>query len=575
MVMRLVPAAIVAAATLVAPPILANQPSPESAALKTVTDEFLRARAGSGDPAGLPLARVREQAAQARGVLARLQAIDTAKLSHDDWITHALLTFDAGLMRDAERFYWMDFRVTPYTSPLGRGLTARFEAMPVATAEDRLAYIDALHQLANAMTSHEMRLRSQMARGVVLPVEELRLVVPFVRATVEDPASSGFAISPQRLEKVPAAERASFRAAVDEAIATAIVPAVNRLVAFLDGPYRAKAPAHVGVSHYPGGLEYYAHLITRHTTLSLTPEEIHQRGLDEVSRLERELDEARKAAGFNGTLAEFRTFLKTDRRFFARTADEFGALMMKAIARIEPRIDAYFLRRPKAPYGVLRLEPALEPSMTYGYYQIPSPLEASGFYRYNGSQLDKRSVLNAAALIYHELIPGHHFQLLLVAENDRLPAVRRGARYTPFNEGWGEYASDLAGEMGMYADPYDRAGRLAMDLFLSTRLVVDTGMNALGWSREKAMDFMRTHTLESEVQIDTETLRYSVDMPGQALAYKLGAMKIHELRKRAADALGSRFDIRRFHDYMLDAGAMPLPVLEAHVACFIKEVHAR
>lgn len=553
-------------------PLAATQ-AQEHPALAAIAAEFVRIRAGQGDAAGPSLARVREQAAQAAGVLERLAAIDTTALTHDEWITHALLTFEAGLLREAERYFWMDFRVTPYSSPLGRLLGARFDARPVATPEQRLGYLDALHQFGAALASHEMRLRSQLARGIVLPAEELRLVVPFIRSLVEDPASSDFAVSPSRLDTVPASDRDRFKADVDHAIEAVIVPAVNRLAAFLDGPYRAKASSRVGVSQYPGGSEYYAFLIRRHTSLALSPEAIHRKGLDEVARLERELDRARQQAGFAGTLDEFRTFLKTDRRFFVTNSDDYGGLMMKAVARIEPRIDAFFLRRPKAPYGVLRLDPSLEPSMTYGFYQIPSEAEPRGLYRFNGSQLDKRSTLNAAALIYHELIPGHHFQFMLRAENPQLSAFRRGSNYTPYIEGWGEYASDLAGEMGMYTDPYDRAGRLAMDLFLSTRLVVDTGMNALGWSREQAMDFMRAHTLESDVQIDTETLRYSVDMPGQALAYKLGALKIHDLRQKAEAAMGTAFDIRRFHDHVLDAGALPLTVLEGHVECFIRERH--
>jgi len=566
---------VIGLALLLSLPLSAEQPAPENAALKAAADEFMRLRGGGTDPAGPTLARVREQSVQAAQLLARLQAIDVSALTHDEWITHALLTFEAELMRDAEPFFWMDFRVTPYSSPLGRLLGARFDVMPIATPEQRVAYLDALYQLGTAMQAHETRLRSQLARGIALPAEELRLVVPFIKSLVEDPASSGFALSPARLESVPAADRDRFRGDVEQAIASVIVPAVERLTAFLEGPYRAKASTQVGVSQYPGGREYYAFLIRRHTSLSLTPEQIHQKGLEEIARLERELDAARAQAGFTGSLAEFRTFLKTNPRFFAKTSGEYGALMMKAIARIEPKVDAFFLRRPKAPYGVLRLDPSLEPSMTYGFYQIPTAAEPRGLYRYNGSQLDKRSTLNAAALIYHELIPGHHFQFMLRTENPGLSAFRRSANYTPYSEGWGEYASDLAGDMGMYTDPYDRAGRLSMDLFLSTRLVVDTGMNALGWPREKAMAFMRDHTLESDVQIDTESLRYSVDMPGQALAYKLGALKIHELRRKAAAGMGGAFDIRRFHDHLLDAGAMPLTVLEEHVGCLVKERHRK
>ena len=269
------------------------------------------------------------------------------------------------------------------------------------------------------------------------------------------------------------------------------------------------------MSQYSGGADYYRYLIHQHTGLDLTPQQIQDIGVAEIARLEGELDKVRVAAGFSGSFAEFRTFLKTDRRFFPKSSDDIGVTMMAAIRRIEPKIDSYFTLMPKAPYGVKRLDESLEQSMTYGYYQLPSAADPMGLYRFNGSQPESRSVLMAPATIYHELIPGHHFQLALRRESTTLSPFRRNLMHTAFTEGWAEYASDLAGEMGMYdADPYARAGRLAMDLFLSSRLVVDTGMNALGWSRDRAMAYMRDHTLESDVQINTETLRYSSDMPG-------------------------------------------------------------
>ena len=563
-------------ALLCSAPLTARQERPEAAAVRMAADEFARNNAATGGAAGLTFEQVRDRARAASALLATLDALDTSKLTHDEWITHALLKFEAELQRDAETFYWLDFRVTPYASPLARNLMARFGAMPVATAADRLAYLDALYQLPQALEAHEARLRSQTARGIVLPAAEIDLVVPFVRSMVADPASSPFALAPSRLATVPQADRDAFRAAVDEAIAAAVVPAVGRLAAFIDGPYRARAAKAVGVGQYPSGREYYQHLIRRHTGTDLTPEQIHKIGLDEVARLERELDAVRTEAGFTGSLAGFRHYLKTDRRFFATDSEQFATLMMAAIRRIEPKVDAYFEKKPKAPYGVLRLDPALEPSMTYGFYQIPTAAEPRGLYRFNGSKPSERTTLTMAPLIYHELVPGHHSQVGLRTEAEGLSPFRRAARYTSYNEGWAEYASDLAGEMGMYENPYDRAGRLAQNLFLSTRLVVDTGMNALGWSRERAMQFMRDHTLEGEVQIETETLRYSTDIPGQALAYKMGGLKIHELRGRARAAMGSAFDIRRFHGHLLDGGAMPIDVLEQHMACFIGgEKHRR
>ncbi len=196
----------------------------------------------------------------------------------------------------------------------------------------------------------------------------------------------------------------------------------------------------------------------------------------------------RERLAFTGTKAEFHAFLRTDPRFFPKTPDEIGDKLMAAMREMEPKLDGLFLRRPKAPYGVKRLDPRLEGSMTYGYYQVPTPRDPKGYYNYNGSKLESRSLLNVRALAFHELAPGHHFQINLQTENGSLPPIRRETRHTAYTEGWGEYASSLGDEAGLFADPYDQYGRLMMDMFLSVRLVVDTGMNALGWSRERAMD---------------------------------------------------------------------------------------
>jgi uncharacterized protein (DUF885 family) len=460
--------------------------------------------------------------------------------------------------------------ITPYASPL-RGATGTFEALPLRTDADLMAYLDALNRFPITIASYEARLRSQMSRGIVMPAEEFRLALPYIRSFGAAAASSP--LRPQA-SRMAADVQSRYLEQIDQAITGVVNPAIERLATFVDGPYRAKAPAAVGLSQYPGGRAYYDFLIRRNTSLTLTPEQIHEIGLNEVARLEAELEKVRVAAAFKGTAAEFHAFLRNDRRFKAGSADDIGERMMTAIKRIEPKVSGYFPVTPAAPYGVRRLDPALEQAMTYGYYQQPSGGEPGGYYLFNAFKPTERSILMAEATIYHELVPGHHFQIALQRENSSLIPYRRGAGFTAYTEGWAEYASDLAGEMGMYADPYARAGRLAMDLFLSTRLVVDTGMNALGWPREKAIAFMRDHTFESDLQIDTESLRYSADYHGQALAYKLGARKFHELRDQASRALGPAFDLPAFHAYVLRAGAMPLTVLEGHVACFIHERHA-
>jgi uncharacterized protein (DUF885 family) len=224
---------------------------------------------------------------------------------------------------------------------------------------------------------------------------------------------------------------------------------------------------------------------------------------------------------------------------------------------------------------VKRLEAEREPGMTFGTYEPPSAAEPRGLYYFNGSKLEDRSLLTAGPLIYHELVPGHHFQIALASENTSLPPFRRELWDTAYVEGWGEYSSAVAEEMGMYADPYDLYGRLSMDMFLSVRLVVDTGMNAFGWPRVKAVQYMREHLMESDTQIASESLRYSADIPGQALAYKMGSRGFWELRKRAETALGQRFDVRRFHDCILGSGSLPLSALGRKVDAFIAKEKAR
>ena len=556
-------------------PILLAQTAPAAgpADLKALVAEVTARRGAAGRSlAILPtLEQATADATWAEAFLARLHTLAPDRLTHDEWITYAMLEHDASIQKDAAQFYWFGVPITPYASPL-RAASGTFEALPLRTDADLTAYLDALNRFPITVASYEARLRSQMDRGIVMPAEEFRLALPYIRNFGAAGASS-----PLRplASRIPPDAQVRYLERIDAAITGAVNPAVERLAAFVDGPYRAKAPAAVGLSQYPGGRAYYEFLIRRNTSLTLTPEQIHQIGLSEVARLEAELDKVRVAAGFKGSAAEFHAYLRNDRRFKAGSADDIGERMMTAIKRIEPKVGGYFPVAPKAPYGVRRLDPALEQAMTYGYYQQPSGAEAGGYYLFNAFKPPERSILMAEATIYHELVPGHHFQIALQRENSSLIPYRRNAGFTAYTEGWAEYASDLAGEMGMYADPYARAGRLAMDLFLSTRLVVDTGMNVLGWPREQAVAFMRDHTFESDLQIDTESLRYSADYHGQALAYKLGARKFHELRDEASKALGPKFDLPAFHAYVLRAGAMPLTVLEGHVACFVHERHVR
>jgi uncharacterized protein (DUF885 family) len=524
---------------------------------------------------GLPIDRLPEISAAREEARARAAATLSTSLSGvprdglalEDALSLDVLQYKLAQEANAPALYWYQFPVTPYASPLGdvhQGLRG-FVFNGRGDLDRYLSLLDAYPALLGQM---RQKLEGQAAKGIRIPKPELELVKAFLGSAIGEKGQSLFSVDAGRLAALPAADAAPFQARVEAKIAGDVNAALRALVGYLSGDYAAKAPEGVGLGQYPGGPAAYEKLVRFHTTLPVTPDEVHRIGVAEVDRIEARMAEVRRTLGFSGTPAEFRASLKTNPRFFPRTPEEIGQRLMGFIARVEPKIDAYFLRRPKAPYGVKRLDPEREPALTFGIYEPPTPGEPVGLYRFNGSKLEDRSLLNAGALAYHELVPGHHFQVALASENEAIPAFRRELYDTAYGEGWGDYSAGLAEEMGMYQDPYDLYGRLAMDMFITVRLVVDTGMNALGWSREKAVAYMREHEMETDTQIATESLRYSTDIPGQALAYKMGSRAIREMRANAERTLGARFDIRRFHDAVLGSGSLPMSVLARRLEAF-------
>jgi uncharacterized protein (DUF885 family) len=527
---------------------------------------------------GLPMERLPDvgyAAAQKDGafglaVLGRLRNIDPATLNDEDRITYGSLQWHSQLDADAVPYVWYRFPVTPYATPI-RSVNTAFADFQFKSAADTARYLRLLDAYPAFIDSIAGTVRGQAQRGIRLPRDEITIVKPMIGGYKRDAGSSSFFVSDARLAAIPEADRAAFVARVRDGITNKVNPALQRLLDVFDGSYIAAAPATVGLSQYPGGIDAYRHEIRANTSLSLSPEEIHRIGLAEVARLEAEKQKVRDELGFHGTKKDFEAMLRTDPRFFAKTPEEEGERLTKYIRKIEPHIPDFFARLPKAPYDVQRLDPQLEGSMTFGYYQVPTAIDRVGHYYYNGSRLNERNLLFAAGLMCHELIPGHHFQLARQEENESLPPLRRESFDNAFVEGWGEYSANLGFEMGVYDDPYDHYGRLLMDSMIASRLVVDTGMNALSWSREKASQYLRDHTLLSDTEIATETLRYAVDIPAQALAYKLGSNQILALRRRAKERLGPKFDIRQFHEWVIGSGSMPLGVLEQHIDDEVKK----
>ncbi len=511
-------------------------------------------------------------AAFARDLLERLAGVDEEAIDREDWLSLELLRWNLGMLVEAPKHYWADFNVTPYA---GGGFSLNIlhqvlGAAPVGTDDERAHYLHLLDEYAQGIGQLADKVAGQKERGIYLPKAQVPAVVGMFE---------GYRA---RLEElfVPAADRAGdgaddFLVQVREAVETGIARQFGRLTADLGNDYLAAAPEQVGLSTVPGGRELYVHRVRMHTTTDLTPEEIHQLGLDEVARIEAELAALRDEIGFEAAseetaMKEFLDQVRADPRFIAESPEEVEERYMGYIEKIEPHVADYFDVLPEAPYGVRRLDPTSEATMTFGVYQLPTAANPRGEYRYNGSDLENRSLFSAQGLIYHELIPGHHFQLALANEREDLPRFRRETiGYGAFTEGWAEYAANLGKEMGLYEDPYDLYGRLVMEMFISCRLVLDTGMNYFGWDIERAREYMSARVVYSDVEVATELLRYSADIHGQALAYRIGNLEILRLRRKAEEALGDRFDIKAFHAAVIGSGAMPMVVLEEHIDWWI------
>jgi uncharacterized protein (DUF885 family) len=524
---------------------------------------------------GLPIETIRaityenaaDDATFGATVLANLKAIDATALDHNRWLTYQTLGYLSTNAVAEQKYFWLQQQATPYAggSQISE-LTALVAATPIGTPADAQQYIALLHQYAAFVTSIDTLLHGQHERGIILPNVETDASLAVFQAYDVPAASSPFVLTDARLAALPAAQRPAIEADAANAIANEIVPAFDGVIAYLKGPYRAGAPAGVGLAQYPGGRDYYQYLIFQSTTLTTTPEALHATGLREVGRLNAQIDVIRRQLGFKGNLAAFKHFLATDRQFFPATTQAFGDRLEVYVRRAAAAAPAFFSQMPKTPYGVEPLPKALAGAQTFGYYDPPTAARHEGRYLYNAWHPERTSMLGAGALICHELLPGHHFQIALQQENTTLPDVRHyDFTETGYVEGWGEYASQLCWNMGVYRTPYDKLGRMMQDLMVSTRLVVDTGMNALGWSRERAMQYMRANLTLNEKQIETESLRYSTDIPGQALAYKTGELTMLALRAHAKAELGSAFDIRRFHKWVIGSGAMTLDTLRAHV----------
>ena len=501
----------------------------------------------------------------------RLDAIDPAALSEFERVNYAVyrdqidatlggLRLKAWLMPlNSDSSFYGDLVFLPKSHPFGN-------------VRDYDNYLKRLAAIPAYFDEHIGVLKQGVREGMTVPRVVLEGRDKPIRdvAELKDPAASAFYAPFAAIPTtIPAAEVERLRREGAETIRSKVIPAYAKLLAYFDREYVPKARQSIAAQALPNGKAFYRQQIREYTTLDLAPEAIHAVGQREVARIRAEMEHVMREAKFDNDFAAFLTFLRSDPQFFAKTPDE---LMMRArdiAKRIDGRLPAFFGTLPRLPYGVEPVPNAIAPFYTSGRYVPPAEGgREAGTYWVNTYDLPSRTLYTLPALTLHEAVPGHHLQGALASEQGEQPPFRRYGYISAFGEGWGLYAEHLGIEMGIYRTPYEHFGRLTYEMWRACRLVVDTGVHALGWSRERALMFMRDNTALSEHEITTEIDRY-ISWPGQALSYKLGELKIRELREKAEKALGSDFDLRAFHDAMLSLGSVPLPELERHIDAFI------
>jgi len=526
----------------------------------------------------LPSVSVADEARRAdfwRGLRDGLKSVDRSKLGTQDQISYDMFE---GELSDAIADFNFKGYYFPITVDEGFHIAlARLPSrVPFRTAKDYENYIARLRALPEYMAQHVALMREGLGAGYNLPrIAFEGYEVTIATHVVEDPARSVF-YAP--FERFPASlsesERSRFRQAGTSAIRESVMPGYRKFLDFMVNEYLPKTRTSIGASDLPNGRDYYQHLIRRFTTLELDADQIHRIGLDEVARIRSEMMEVIKKLGFSGDFAAFLKFLRTDPRFYPKTPEQLLKEASYIAKRMDGKLPSLFKTLPRLPYGIQPVPAHLAPKYTAGRYVGPAfGSSEPGYYWVNTYALDSRPLYTLESLTLHEAVPGHHLQNALARELQDLPPFRRFINVGAFGEGWGLYSERLGLEAGFYTDPYSNFGRLTYEMWRACRLVVDTGMHAKGWTRPQAMDFLASNTALSLHEIRTETDRY-ISWPGQALGYKLGELKIRELRGKAEQALGDRFEVREFHDVVLRKGPVPLSVLESQVNSYIEEVKA-
>jgi uncharacterized protein (DUF885 family) len=505
-----------------------------------------------------------------KAVIAALDRIDPQALTAEDQLNRDLFRRQYQASIDT---YDYGAQYTPLSQQSGlASLHSLTDIVVFQTARDYEQWLTRIGTIDRLIDQNIALMREGVERGLVPPKIIVQRIPPQIdKQIVSDPTQSPFYEAFTKMpDAIPAAEQARLQAAARQAITETVVPAYRRLRQYVVDEYLPRTRETVGLWDTPDGVDRYADLARFYTTTALTPDEIHDIGLKEVARIRGEMLRVIAQTGFNGSFEEFLTYLRTDPKFRYSDPKELLEAYEAMSKRVDPMLPQYFGKLPRMPYGVRPIAEQIAPDTTTAYYQGPAiDGKRAGYYFVNLYKPEERPKYEIPVLTIHEAVPGHHLQIALAQELGELPKFRRDFEATAFVEGWALYSESLGEEMGFYKDPYDKFGQLTYEMWRAVRLVVDTGLHHKKWTRQQAIDYFKANAAKTELDIINEIDRYISD-PGQALAYKIGELRIRKLRAEAAQQLGERFDIRAFHDVVLGSGAIPLDVLEANVRRWIE-----
>ncbi len=510
------------------------------------------------------------RAAHVQRFLARLNAIPASGLSPADQVNQAILRRSLEEWLEGHRF---GQRMMLFTNRSGwhQEIAGLSEGLTFRTRADYENYLKRLSQYP-AYNEQALKISSRaVSEGYTLPCVAMVDFPKTISGVIPaDPAKSRLyaPFAAERPSSISAGEWTDLQGRARALIGGPVRAAYVRHLDWYQSQYAPRCSKVVGISAQPNGAAYYNYRIRQMTTTDLAAEQIHQLGLSEVRRIRAEMEQVAKKAGFASREAMIAD-LRTNPKYYARTPEELMEETARVAKTIDGKMPSLFTVLPRLPYGIKEIPPEIAPGTTTAYYNSGSPEQGiAGFYFVNTSKLDQRPLWEVPALTVHEAVPGHHHQIALQQELPMPEWRRHGTFFTAFVEGWGLYSERLGIEMGLYDTPAKDMGRLSYEMWRASRLVVDTGIHSKGWTKERAVAFMTDNTALSAANIDAEVNRY-ISRPGQALAYKLGELKIRELRARAEKALGDRFDLRRFHDAVLGQGAVPLDTLDAQINAWI------